>query len=347
MERLNLCNKLSTSAALRMAIVVGTVLSLSSAQACSGVAGAGVPVLFGDQTNIIIWDDANHVEHFIRNASFRSGAPDFGFIAPTPGKPELSEASQKAFYTLAKLAPNQYSGGGGGMGGGMGGLGRERPPEVRVIQEADVAGYHATTVFSTNTRAMYNWMKDRGYVSTPEIEEWIDRYTKKGWYLTAFKVSDKAKAAASTGTIRMSFETERPFNPFYVPKTNFLAGQNGTLCVYFVSTGNYDAHYGYSSQTWQTPQWTSLIPKPLADSLAQSVKLDASAIPNRPQVEEFVDSNFPRPAPDDIFFTKRPLPAPVKEDPPAPKPIPPSAFFVLASLPLLVIRRRSNQGRDR
>ena len=150
-----------------------SALVVTSAWPCSGVGPPGVPVVFGDQTNIIIWDEANKTEHFIRNANFRSGAADFGFIAPTPGKPTLKEASNQAFFTLAKLAP-QAGGGfaGGGMGGG-GGLGaRSRSSEVQVIQEADVAGYHATTLWAKDARPINDWMNEHGYVSTPEVEKW-------------------------------------------------------------------------------------------------------------------------------------------------------------------------------
>jgi len=92
----------SFSSAPSLAIFGG---ALGDACACSGVGPRGQPVVFGDQTNIVIWDEVHQTEHFIRNASFRSGAADFGFIAPTPGKPQLNKASNRAFYTLAALAP--------------------------------------------------------------------------------------------------------------------------------------------------------------------------------------------------------------------------------------------------
>ena len=291
------------------AAALTATLATGSAMACSGVGPPGKPVVFGDQTNIIIWDEAHHTEHFIRNANFRSGADNFGFIAPTPGKPHLNEASNKAFYTLASLAPvytSRYQSFGAG---GMRGRGKGED-EVRVIQEADVAGYHATTVWSKDAHAINDWMNDHGYVSTPEVEKWAERYCGKGWYLTAFKVVDKTKLAASTGTVRMTFNTREPFNPFYVPSSNIQKDRNGTLRVYFVSVGDYDANIG-TTGTWQVPQWTAPIPWPTADLLAKQVELPADAIPNRAQVETFVDNNFPRPAADDIYFVKKkPLPQP-------------------------------------
>jgi hypothetical protein len=284
------------------AVALVAFATTCSALACSGVGPLGKPVVFGDQTNIIIWDEARHTEHFIRNANFKSGADDFGFIAPTPGKPELSEASNQAFYTLANLRPPlPYATRGGFAGAGGFGGGRS---EVQVIQEADVAGYHATTLLSKDAHAINDWMNSHGYVSTPEVEKWAERYCSRGWYLTAYKVVDKTKLAASTGTVRMTFRTRRPFNPFYVPSTNIPLTNKGTLRVYFVSDGDYDAHIGFDD-TWQVPQWTAPVPDSAADKLASEVKLPVDSIPDDSQVETFVDNNFPRPAADDIYFTKR------------------------------------------
>ena len=282
--------------------MLGTSLVSSSVFACSGVGPPGKPVVFGDQTNIVIWDEAHHTEHFIRNANFRSGADNFGFIAPTPGKPELHEASNKAFYTLANLAP-VYPASFGGRGGG-GFETKSKSSEVKVIQEADVAGFHATTLFSRSAQAINDWMNEHGYVSTPEVQKWAERYCGRGWYLTAFKVVDKTKFAASTGTVRMTFKTSKPFNPFYVPSSNILVDKKGTLRVYFVSVGDYDAKIG-KKETWQTPQWTAQIPEASSALLAKQIKIPAEDIPDNCQVETFVDNDFPRPAADDIYFAKR------------------------------------------
>ncbi|MEI8282223.1 MAG: DUF2330 domain-containing protein [Armatimonadota bacterium] len=292
----------SLSRTKALAIVLGGSVLISSAWACSGVGPPGKPVVFGDQTNIVIWDEASHTEHFIRNANFRSGADDFGFIAPTPGKPELHEASNKAFYTLAALAPVYPSGFGGG--GGAAFDRKSKSSEVQVIQEADVAGFHATTLLSRSAQAINDWMNEHGYVSTPEVQTWAERYCSRGWYLTAFKVVDKTKLVASTGTVRMTFKTSKPFNPFYVPATNILPSKKGTLRLYFVSVGDYEAKIGRKA-TWQTPQWTAQIPEATSALLAKQVKIPAEAIPDNCQVETFVDNDFPRSVEDDIYFTKK------------------------------------------
>jgi hypothetical protein len=297
--------------------------------------------VFGDQTNIVIWDEAHHTEHFIRNANFKSGAGDFGFIAPTPGKPQLNKASNRAFYTLANLAPIRRFTRSLAKAGAADAM--KKYEVVQVIQEADVAGYHATTLKCPDAHAINDWMNAHGYVSTPEVEKWAERYCKRGWYLTAFKVIDKTKLAASTGTVRMSFKTDKPFNPFYVPKTNIPINGGGTLRVYFVSVGDYDAHIGHA-ETWQVPQWTSPIPEASAALLAKQVELPFDSVPDNCQVETFVDNNFPRPAAEDIYFVKRKLAsaAPIQTGG-APRHLPTFAVVsVLTSLGLAaaVLRRR-------
>ena len=320
-------------------MALSALAAVGSAYACSGVGPRGQPVVFGDQTNIVIYDAAHHMEHFIRNASFKSGASDFGFIAPTPSKPQLNQASSRAFYTLAALAPViRYK----ALGARAGAMNRmEHHARVEVIQEADVSGYHATTLKCPDAHAINDWMNAHGYVSTPEVEEWAQRYCSRGWYLTAFKVIDKTKLTASTGTVRMSFKTDNPYNPFYVPKTNIPINGGGTLRVYFVSVGDYDAHIGHG-ETWQVPQWTSAVPEASGALLAKQAELPFNAVPDNAQVETFVDNNFPRAAADDIYFVKRPIASLSKKPAGSPqRQVPtPAVVTMLAGFGLFAIVRR-------
>src|SRR5207237_170781 len=56
-----------------------------------------------EEEALIIWDPATKTEHFIRRAAFRSTARQFGFLVPTPTKPELSEVDDSIFDTLADV----------------------------------------------------------------------------------------------------------------------------------------------------------------------------------------------------------------------------------------------------
>jgi hypothetical protein len=96
------------------------------------------------------------------------------------------------------------------------------------------------------------------------------------------------------------------------------------------------------SGAWETPQWKAAIPDATADLLAKQVELPAEAIPGSSQLETFVDNDFPRPAADDIYFTKKtavvapqePVEAPIRKTPP--HAMPP----VLAGLGFLAFGRK-------
>src|ERR1700693_1116658 len=85
--------------------VTSLVVSLVGlpAPACCPAPPPGKMVLNADQTVIIIWDAESKTEHFIRQASFKSEADDFGFLVPTPSQPVLDESGNDAFPRLLKL----------------------------------------------------------------------------------------------------------------------------------------------------------------------------------------------------------------------------------------------------
>jgi len=78
------------------------------------------------------------------------------------------------------------------------------------------------------------------YATTNSTHEWVAFYLKKDWYITAFKVINAAEVADS-GMVKMSFKSDRPFNPYYVSidylvdGTQKLPSQETRLNIYFVS----------------------------------------------------------------------------------------------------------------
>src|ERR1051326_3386095 len=74
-----------------------------SLSACAVAPPQNKTVEIADESAIIVWDSATGTEHFIRRATFKSAAQDFGFLVPTPTKPELAEADDAAFKELARI----------------------------------------------------------------------------------------------------------------------------------------------------------------------------------------------------------------------------------------------------
>src|SRR3954451_5876569 len=109
------------SAAGFAAVCVTWLLGSAPAPACCPAPPPGKPVVNADQTVIIIWDAATKTQHFIRQASFKSAADDFGFLVPSPNEPELDESGNDAFpylydITKPKVITKPRPTGGGGCG---------------------------------------------------------------------------------------------------------------------------------------------------------------------------------------------------------------------------------------
>lgn len=234
-------------------------------ETCCGVTGTGDIVKFKGQKNIIVWDPAAKTEHFIRKAAFATDAAALGFIAPTPSVPELEEVSEKAFQTLANLkAVSDFD-------PSIKGEAASVEATVEIVQVKDVAGYHAITVKANDIAALSKWMDENGFVTTPSIREWTAYYVNKGWYLTTFKVIAK-NGSAGTGTVRMSFKIDKPFNPFYVPDDNKTDGEPGGLALFFVSPDDWQPEGELGPQLLKR-HWRAELTQSAATVLAEQLKL--------------------------------------------------------------------------
>ncbi|MEI8282351.1 MAG: DUF2330 domain-containing protein [Armatimonadota bacterium] len=265
------------------------------ASACCGVAPSGQPVKFGDQSNIIVWNSATKTEDFIRNAFFDSKAKDFGFIAATPVMPKLAEGNERAFNFLAGLKPPSI----GCSGGIAAKKGSATAGSIDVLQQVDVGKYAATTVRSDDPAAMSAYLKSNGYASNPDTDEWIAFYTKKNWVFTAFKVREEPDGKSSTGVIKMTFKTDEPFNPYYVPGVN--SGGNGILKLYFVSDGTYSATVGHS-EGWNSALWDRQIPETKVSTLLAVLGMAETDLPKNLTVTYFEKHDWLEGAKDDLYF---------------------------------------------
>lgn len=194
------------------------VLPARDAEACIALGHAGVVPVAGEEA-LIVWDEAHHLEHFVRRASFDGVSEDFGFIVPTPTRPELVEVSERVFPRLFSLygrsapAPDPHL-----RGRAIDGM---RASAVTVVEESVVAGLTSTVLQATSASALDAWLAEHGYVSGPELVPWLTPYVEAGFYLTAFRVDAASSAGRPVAmrAVRMTFETDRPFFPYSEPQT--------------------------------------------------------------------------------------------------------------------------------
>ena len=269
---------------------------LPPASACMVVSRE--PVVVEGEEALIVWDAAHQREYFIRRADFFGARRSFGFLVPTPAKPELSEVEETVFTRLAELysAPAWAKGGVGGGGLRSAGEGRGRAL-VQVVERKRVAGLDATVLSASDPRALTAWLRKHRYPAPQGSSEWLRPYIERGWFLTAFRYRP-ASGAARFGSrgVMMSFATARPFFPYSEPK-GARRGENRSFRVTVVSDKKVKALLG--DKPWDAPL------KFAEDTLAiHSVlphSLPAEALPYRPWVTTFDESQSTRGALD-LYF---------------------------------------------
>lgn len=277
---------------------------------CCALSPEDEMVTFGGQRNIVIWDKTAGVEHFIREANFKASSAQFGFVAPTPTVPELASADREAFNKLAALAPPPPPSMGCSPPLDAVTASKSAAGSVVVVQEVDVAGYKARTLKATDSAGLAAYLKDQGFAASPEFEKWLGHYVKKGWYLTSFIVTSELGAEGTT-PVRMSFKTDKPFNPYYVPSNNRALDEGNApynssagLQVFLVSVDSLKPEMGSGSgKDWVAPTWEVDMKAKDVRSLASTLKIPLASLANGAHLAYFQDWEFARAeSSEDVFF---------------------------------------------
>ncbi len=330
------------------------------AHACATAPPEGASVAVAAESAIIVWDEATKTEHFIRRATFETSARDFGFLVPTPTKPELAAASDDAFQKLEDVIRPEVVTRTERRGIDLMPLvlmtfsrSAAAPPaveaSVRVLEEKRVAGYDAAVLEADDAGALAEWLKQRGYARRPALEAWLAPYVAQKWKLTAFKITDDGpdlaarRRALATEAVRMTFHTERPFFPYREPHDQretmpaSISGSRSLRVFFFGRTrvagtiGNGDVARFSGKTVWAGPASLEIgaVPVAVPDGAWLTV-LEDDASP-RPGVDELwfaaaQDRSLVKPPPvEQVIYTKLPLPL--------------DAVAVMATVGYFVVRR--------
>jgi len=328
---------------LLLPLVAALVLLLNAlfpVNACCPAPRPGTVVLNADQTVMILWDAAQKLEHFIRKASFKSEAADFGFIIPSPSQPELSESGGDAFKLLAKYTAPEierralpYSGPSLGCGGGRvatkNAPDKAGAPAVRVLEEKFVAGFKAAVLEADNTNVLMAWLKDNGYAFSPAIEAWAQPYVEAKWKLTALRVAKGGEQDQPPQTpqaygieapaLRMSFKTERPLFPYREPEATGanekLDQRSRLLRIFFIGEQRYEGELTQTEPWTGKAVWSNPLKAEQRSALLDALKLPAATGPREFRLTEFEDHWPYKKAPADLYFSPAADQATVKRPP--------------------------------
>jgi hypothetical protein len=338
--------------------------------ACCPAPPPGKPVVNADQTIVMVWDAAAKTQHFIRQASFKSEADDFGFLVPTPTQPAVEESGNDAFPHLLKLTEpekRKVPRPSGGMGCGCGVATKDMAapaglalPSVTVLAEKRVAGFHAVVLEANSATALVGWLKDHGYAFSPEVEAWAKPYVEAGWKITALKVArdkgEKGDTTVGASALRLSFKTDRPLFPYREPDPTKQAAALGAshrlLRIYFLADARYRGELTRDDPWTGKVAWAGKVSAEDRKKLLGELKLPETTGPAEWWLTEFEDDWPYRVAPADLSFSRDPDQSTVKRPPiieyvAAPVPADLMAYALTAALvapPLVRAFRRGRKG---
>jgi Uncharacterized protein conserved in bacteria (DUF2330) len=341
-----------------LALTLGFV-DITPAHACAPAPPEGAFVQIAEETALIVWEPDAKREHFIRRGAFRTRAKDFGFLVPTPDKPELNAVPETTLSQFEEMTrpktvnETQYR---------VNPvplllwpffmfLGRSAPEAalapVRVLDAKRIAGYDAVVLEADDANALADWLKTHGYDARPALRNWLRPYVEAHWKITAFKIVADGQTV-ETDAIRMTFTTDKPVYPYREPtdqRENLppeASYQPRLLRVFFLGTQRVDGTVGTGAfggeVTWAGPVKTS-VPLPFAT-------LD------KPWLTVFEDTSSPRPGTDDLFFAPskdqaevRPPPIVIQHDSEIPVPLDVVAVVAIGAW-RIKRRRAKKESRD-
>lgn len=209
--------------------------------ACATAWPRGGQVRIATESALIIWDESSKTQHFIRRASFETRLPYFGFLVPTPAKPELAEVPDELFRQLEDWTKpeTQVKTVFHEVHLTCSASAIKQSGQVEVLARQHVAGYDAVVLKANDAQALQAWLAEHNYDLRPGLPEWLEPYIKAGWIITAFQVTktDKEDDRLSTQGVRMSFHTDRPFFPYREPTDSSEGPRDRRLLRLFVVSG--------------------------------------------------------------------------------------------------------------
>jgi hypothetical protein len=302
------------------AVLGAAFLALSltrPAPGCAPVSRAGGHVTIASESAVIIWDEKEKTEHFIRRASFETKVPYFGFLVPSPTVPELAEAPDELFKdledwskprTVFKTVPRPR------MAPGGRGLDKAEnfamPTSVQVMNRQFVAGFEAVSLKADDPKKLQVWLDEHEYATRPDLHEWLGPYVKNGWIITAFQIAktDTQSHALSTQAVRMTFKTDRPFYPYAEPASQ--RGEGGyrpgrLLRVFVLGTARMEGKLDHETTRWPgRAAWANTLSAEQRGKVIDRLGTKAGvSLPEKPWLTVFDDSSSPRPGVADLFFS--------------------------------------------
>jgi hypothetical protein len=240
-----------------VALAVATfAFRVERAQACGGFFPSTLsekrrPSLALEQA-LLIYDQKSRREHFVREVAFRRATEPFGFVVPTPGRPDVAAIQKSPFRDLRQtfgfgspVVPGSRGGDvrAGTTGGGAASAG------VTLLDVKNVGSFTAFVLAATDENALSSWLAQQRFVRSPETSDWLSRYVRLGFYFVAMRYEPKPEApgtklsepgAAKSETMRISFDSPLPYYPYFEPDRATAPDELRMLDLWVASDGAFE-----------------------------------------------------------------------------------------------------------
>ncbi len=286
-----------------------------SCQACATIAeDVAGPIRITDESALIVWNAKSHTEHFVRRADFQTRAKNFGFLVPTPSKPQLGAASDELFDDLEQeLLPKTKTVVQRGVNWmpfmvalsniqGCGGASSDdaATSSVEVVEKRRVGDYNASVLKASDTRSLLKWLGSHHYAVSSDTRAWLAPYIKAGFFITAFQIASDVKAGqAQAKAVRLTFQSEAPFYPYREPERTQRLGGSRTLRVFYLGDNRVEGRIENGGKTGQWPakmEYSGRIN-------GAALRSHGLSVPNGAlRLTSFEDESAPRPGWGDLRF---------------------------------------------
>jgi hypothetical protein len=219
------------------------------ASACGLVYSEEAMARLVTERTLIVWNEKEKTEDFIRSPQIETNKSDIGFIVPVPNIPDVTEVDDKIFSELDQLIEERrpteikfwrnFSDSLGSMDGiskSTGTLGAAPGSRgVMIVKEFNLSKYEVKVVKATDLDAFKSWLQENNYAFRPAFEEWLKNYVNDRYYLTVFKFKkDQDGEGLKAQAISIKFKADAPFYP-YRDSSDMQASPDRNLKLYFLS----------------------------------------------------------------------------------------------------------------
>lgn len=174
-----------------------------------------------DQKAVIFFEDG--METLIISTSFKGDTEDFGWVVPTPSRPEVEKSSKEIFTALKELTEIQedYP---RAAGFGLDLMSEKGANSVYVLEEKKIEYYDIAVLAANDKDALVDWLNKNDYHFPKQYSYILDSYIQNKWFFTAVKITKDVATknlqqdmwSGSLIPLQFKFLTNRPVYPLKI-----------------------------------------------------------------------------------------------------------------------------------